>query len=50
LEIRDEAVRFDALNQAAYQWLQRNRESAVDWLQTHDNIARAWLNEWLPNK
>src|SRR4030095_14655898 len=49
LEIRDEAVRFDALNQAVRQWLQRDRERAVDWLQTHDNIPRTWLNKWLPN-
>jgi hypothetical protein len=49
LEIRDEAVRFDALNQTMREWLQRNRERAVDWLQTHDNLPRAWINQWLPN-
>jgi hypothetical protein len=49
LEIRDEAVRFDALDQTMRDWLQRNRERAVDWLQTHDNIPRTWVREWLPN-
>jgi hypothetical protein len=49
LEIRDEAVRFDALDQTMRDWMQRNRERAVDWLQTHDNIPRTWVREWLPN-
>jgi hypothetical protein len=49
LEIRDESVRFDALDQAMRRWLERDRERAVDWLQTHDNIPRTWLSEWLPN-
>jgi hypothetical protein len=50
LEIHDETVRFDALDQAMRRWLDRDRERAVDWLQTHDNLPRAWLNEWLPDE
>jgi hypothetical protein len=50
LEIHDESVRFDALDQAMRRWLDRDRERAVDWLQTHDNIPRAWISEWLPNE
>jgi hypothetical protein len=49
LEIRDEAVRFDALDQAMLRWLERDHDRAVDWLQTHDNIPRTWLSKWLPN-
>jgi hypothetical protein len=49
LEIRDEAVRFDALDQAMRRWLDRDHDKAVDWLQTHDKIPRTWLSEWLPS-
>jgi hypothetical protein len=47
LEIRDEIVRYDALEEVFGRWLGRDRPTATDWIKAQENLPRAWVEEWL---
>lgn len=50
LEIRDETVRYDALDRLMNRWMNRDRKTAEDWLNSQPDLPREWVAEWMAIK
>jgi hypothetical protein len=47
LQIRDDIRRRDVMDDMVENWLRHDRETAVDWLKSQENLPRAWVEQWL---
>jgi hypothetical protein len=47
LQIRDDIKRRDVMDDMVENWLRHDRETAIDWLKSQENLPRAWVEQWL---
>jgi hypothetical protein len=50
LDIRDQTVRYDALDRLMNVWMNRDRQTAETWLNSQPDLPQEWINEWLTIK